>query len=422
MASIHSLPNEVLLIIFEMMPLGDRSRAFQVCRKFCSLALLDVKGFSIHGPCQHRLAEDLVRFIGDQIVGFQFHDIDLGRNFFYRSMLRHFSSKLTTIHLLYVDQPRHYWEPLIVKFGPQLEEFALQGCCLDRKTEKLLLDHLNPACIRKLCVDLSITNSLRKFCRKFRQLTYLKSSIWKVPQFRVFKYVPNLKSLDLTVEDEIDTFEWLSLQDPITKTFAPSSLKTLLIQGSVDIESSNSFNVFSRLNVLKHLKIDIYTDIQLNEILIHTPHLTSLEARATFVIDGTIMSSITKLRKLAYLTMYWPTVIFQNDFMDSLLPMPAMKNFSFHSFQCPRPNKEGNEMISNLSTIFPNLKTFIFRSAHWIVPHAFLMCVLQLPLLTGLRIFAAQQNIPLLFSLLDSLMESKKGDFYAQACCNYIKK
>lgn len=421
MASIHALPNEILLIIFEKMSLGDRTRAFQVCQKFRSLALLDVKQFGIHGACQHRLAEDLVRFVGHQIVGIQFYDIDLGRNFFYKSMLRHLSSKLTILHLFYTDEPRHYWEPLIIKFGPQLKEFALQGCCVDRKTQQLLLDHLNPTRLRRLNVDLSITNSFRKFCRRFRQLTHLKTSIWSAPDFRVFKYLRNLKSLDLTVDDEIETFDWLSVEKHDSATFAPCSLETLLIQGSVDIQSPNGFNVFHHLNCLKHLKIDILTETQLKKILILTPHLTSLEARASFVIDGSIMSSITNLRHLTYLTMYWPTVIFQNVTMKSLLPMPTLKNFSFHSFQCARPNKVGDEMISNLPKIFPNLETFIFRSAHWILPHVFLMCVLQLPSLNGLRIFAAQRNVPLFFSLLASLLESKKVDFFAQPCCYFLK-
>ena len=399
------------------MDLRSRAQSLKACSRFHQLALLDVEELNANGIGEHELAQAVIYFIGTQLRTIRLHDVDLGRNMLFLTMVDHLSSNLTTLHVSYAKESNLMWPVLIRAFGSQLVEFTLEGCIVDENTEPTLLRHLNPSCLRRLSIDLSYTNSLFEFCNRFKQLTHLKSNIWYAPRFKIFDCCSNLQSLILNIDDDIDDVDWLN--DVARKCSPFPSLHTLHLEGLIDV-GQEWMRVFQRFPSLTELKLSTQTEDQLYKCLIHTPNLVALNARACDSSRSGLSAIvlINQMRSLESLHLFWPETIFHDSAIEKLIPMPRVKDFHFDTFECLKSFGLGNQMVSHLPMLLPSLENLHFKTAHWILPHKFLFCVLQLSSLRNLRIFTAKDQVMPFSRLLSSLLLSKKAEFTCLACCN----
>lgn len=207
--SLLSVPDEILLKIFKFFPIEDCCILSRVCIRFWHLALIGIKefeGFGVHG---HRLAHNVLSRIENHLKKLSLYEVKINCSTLFSSLLN--CTQVTSLSLVYENVECRNWSILIQKLGCQLNELVLLGPNTrpDDFCAKYLMNHLSAERLKRLTITLNKSETFQLYCERFTKLEFFDVITYQKPQFKLFKYVRNLKILHITIKVPIDNLDWL---------------------------------------------------------------------------------------------------------------------------------------------------------------------------------------------------------------------
>lgn len=386
--SIHNLPDEILVKIFNLLNFRDRSICERVCRRWRTLVYIGVKDLIISAQDEDKLPTLLnncnflvvptlsslffiIKKSGRGLENLKIYGFQLKKKWLPSSIskkdiqifvdligeqcknLKHLSiRKVKNLDEMHLSE-------LLEKVGPRLRGFSYDGL-ITEETFNLVIDKLNSEKLTDLTLLLDNQNVLKMICSKFKNLKTFNISFYK-----------DVKLIDLDQLNLVQcsiTNHHLRAKSLVNLFQSPfnSNLKFLGLEcAQVDSSVVDKLSEFKKLETLKIL---ISKQEDLDTICRTVPSLKRL------VLALTVYPTVTEIRSIRYLKSLRTLeikcrVVQKLRFERCVIGNLKHLNLSGSSYF----NERSNHFHSTLAYIFPNLTTLRLKDKNTLESQFFKM-------------------------------------------------